>query len=312
MPTIADAAAFLAERCAVELLDPDAQARQLDGPAELSAAGPHDVTLARTGKRTRSLEDVRAAVLIADEKLDLDVNALCANGVALVARTPDARLEFARLTDALFAQNREPGIHPSANVSPDARLGKGVVIGPGASVGASAIGDDTVINAGARILDGVTIGAHCHVYANAVIGGDGFGFARDHDGTPVKFPQRGSILIGDRVEIGGCTCVDRGALSETVIADDVKIDNLVHIAHNVRIGRGTMIAANAVVAGSSVLGERVWVGPSATISNGLTVGDDASISLGAVVTRDVAPRARMTGNFAVEHERFLAFLRTMR
>jgi UDP-3-O-[3-hydroxymyristoyl] glucosamine N-acyltransferase len=73
-----------------------------------------------------------------------------------------------------------------------------------------------------------------------------------------------------------------------------------------------MIAANAVVAGSSVLGERVWVGPSATISNGLTVGDDASISLGAVVTRDVAPRARMTGNFAVEHERFLAFLRTMR
>jgi len=128
----------------------------------------------------------------------------------------------------------------------------------------------------------------------------------------VKFPQRGRIMIGDRVEIGGNTCVDRGALSDTVIADDVKIDNLVHIAHNVRIGRCTLIAAGALVAGSSVLGERVWVGPSATISNGLTVGDDAQITLGSVVTRDVPAGGRVSGNFAVSHDRFLSHMRSIR
>ena len=162
------------------------------------------------------------------------------------------RLAFAKVLSALFPQ--VPFVHRSAVLYPCVQLGKRVTI-----------------------------------HANAVLGADGFGFERDENGVPVKIPQLGGVVIGDDVEIGAGTCVDRGALTDTVIGNDVKLDNNVHIAHGVTIGDNTMIAASAMVAGSTRIGKGVWVGPSAVISNGLKIGDGASVRIGALVLRDVEP-----------------------
>jgi len=312
MATIREIAEYLSGACDIHVLDRSMLDSDVNGIASTEEAGAGELTFLRASFTATEETKLRASVLIADTACELDTDALCSGGVVLLARCENARLEFCRVAARFFTAKRTGSIHPRAEIHPEARVGNDCVIDSGAYVGRATIGDGCVIGAGARILDGVTLGSDCTVYANAVIGADGFGFERDADGIPVKFPQRGCVLVGDRVEVGACACIDRGALSDTVIADDVKIDNLVHVAHNARIGRATMIAANAVIAGSAVLGERVWVGPSASISNGLSVGDDACVTLGAVVTAAVPAGARVSGNFAVDHERFLSFLRSIR
>lgn len=312
MPTISELAAHLDTVCDVVILDDTKMDTEVIRLAGLTEAGPGSLAFARGRGPNDRTPATRASALIVDSAADVDVDALRAAGVVLLARADNPRLEFARVAERFFRRPAASGVHPSAVVHPDAMLAETCVICAGAYVGRSTIGKGTVIGEGARILDDVTIGDNCVIHPNATLGGDGFGFERDEGGMPVKFPQRGRIIIGDRVEIGANTCVDRGALSDTVIADDSKIDNLVHIAHNVAVGRGTLIAANAVIAGSAVLGERVWVGPSVTVSDGLTVGDDAKLTLGSIVTHDVPAGSRVTGNFAVDHDRFLAFMRSIR
>jgi UDP-3-O-[3-hydroxymyristoyl] glucosamine N-acyltransferase len=176
-------------------------------------------------------------------------------------------------------------VHPEARVSPTAAIGKGVRIGRG-----------TVIGHFVVIDDGVRIGEDCLIKSGAVIGEKGFGFERDHDGTPVALPQLGSVLIGDRVEIGSLSTVCRGALGDTVIGDDVKLDDHVHVAHNCAIGRGTLIAACAELSGGVQLGECCWVGPNASLLQQLRVGDGALVGIGAVVLRDAGAGVTVAGN----------------
>ena len=148
-----------------------------------------------------------------------------------------------------------------------------------------------------------------NIHPTAVIGSQGFGFERDADQHPVRLPHIGGVKLGADVEVGAHSCIDKGTVGDTVIGDRVKIDNLVHIAHNVTVGDDTLIAASAMIAGSVTIGERVWIGPGAVVSNGVTIGDDAKVSLGAVVVKDVLPGETVTGNFAMPH---IAFLRRMR
>lgn len=249
------------------------------------------------------------ALLIAPEDAGMDTDMLAARGIACVVRVANPRLAFARAVNRFFLEPARAEIHPTAVISPDAIIGEDVSVGAYAVIGACVIGDGCDIQAGVRVYDGVRMGRDVRVFANAVIGAEGFGYERGEDGLPVKFPQMAAVIIEDEVEIGAGTCVDRGALSDTRICRGAKIDNMVHVAHNVVVGEGALVAANAVIAGSTTLGPRVWVGPSACISNGLHIGADASVSLGAVVTRDVSAGTRVTGNFAVEHSTFLRNLK---
>lgn len=247
-----------------------------------------------------------------------------AAGRGAVIVTADPYLYFARLTQwwARRVRPEEPtGIHPSAVVDATARLGNRVSIGPLAVVEAHAqIADDVIVGAqsfvgrGASVGSGTklhprvtlafgcSIGARGIVHSGAVIGADGFGFAPTPEGY-VKIEQLGSVRIGDDVEIGANTCIDRGALDDTVIEDGVKLDNLIQIGHNVRIGRGSAMAGCSAVAGSTRIGERCTVGGGAGILGHLTIADDVHISAQSTVSRSISKPGVYTGFFPLDDNR---------
>src|SRR6218665_1222251 len=228
--------------------------------------------------------------------------AASARGAAIV--TPDPYLYFARLTQWWAARLRPPAaaaIHPSAVIDPSAELGEGVDIGPlavieaGARIGAGVrigahcvIGRNAVVGAGSRLSARVSLGfdcllgERCILHSGVVIGADGFGFA-PVQGRWEKIEQLGAVRIGNDVELGANTCVDRGALDDTVIEDGVKLDNLVQIAHNVHIGEHSAMAGCVGVAGSARIGKHCTVGGAGMILGHLTLADHVHVSSGTLI-----------------------------
>lgn len=198
----------------------------------------------------------------------------------------------------------EVNVHPFAYVGPGATLGDRVDLHPGAYVGAGArIGDDTVIGPNAVVHHGCDVGARCHVYAGAVIGSDGFGFAPDlKNGLHVKIPQMGSVVVEDDVEIGANVTIDRAAMGETRVGRGTKIDNLVQVGHSASLGRGCFVVSQAGISGTTKVGNGVTIAGQAGIAGHVTVGDGASIGAQAGVHSDVAPGAKMLGSPALEGE----------
>jgi UDP-3-O-[3-hydroxymyristoyl] glucosamine N-acyltransferase len=266
--------------------------------ATLSQANAGALSFLANSHYKRSLRETRAsAVLVAPAEADGCPVA------ALVTANP--YLMYARIASLFHPPApAAPGIHPSAVVSGGARIAasaavgplavieEGVVLGEGAEVGPGCIvqrgarvGDGTRLIARVNLYPGVQIGARCILHAGAVIGADGFGFASD-GGTWVKVPQVGSVRIGDDVEIGANTTIDRGALGETRIGSGTKIDNLVHIGHNCVIGKNVVIAAQTGISGSSVvedgaiLGGQVGIGEHATVGHGVILGGGAGVLSG--------------------------------
>jgi UDP-3-O-[3-hydroxymyristoyl] glucosamine N-acyltransferase len=193
----------------------------------------------------------------------------------------------------------EAGLQVSdrASVDPSVQLAPGVVIGSGTTIAAgTVIGPNTVI-ANAVIGPRVTIGANCS------IGLPGFGFERDATGRYTRFPHVGRVVIQHDVEIGSNTCLDRGTLGDTTIGAYVKIDNLVHVAHNVTIGDNSLLIAHAMIGGSVSIGRDVWCAPAASLKNKLVIGDGALIGLGAVVVKSVESGATVVGNPARPFEK---------
>ncbi len=242
-----------------------------------------------------------------------------ARGAVIV--TPDPYLYYARLTQWWAALSRPPllpGVHasalvdPAARVSPSALIGPFVVIEAGATVGDGAqIGAHSVVGANARVGEGtrfaprVTFGAGCSigarglVHSGVVIGADGFGFAPT-EGRWEKIEQLGAVRIGDDVEIGANTCIDRGALDDTVIEDGVKLDNQIQIGHNVRIGAHSAIAGCAGVAGSAVIGKHCTIGGAGMVVGHLELADHVHISAGSMVMRSIRKPGVYTGIFPID------------
>jgi UDP-3-O-[3-hydroxymyristoyl] glucosamine N-acyltransferase len=190
-----------------------------------------------------------------------------------------------------------PGIHPTAVVDPTASIDPTAVIGPHCVIGAnSVIGPHVMLHPHVVIGWDVRIGAGTTVFAGTVVGADGFGYERDDDGTVLKFPHLGGVTIGAGVEIGANTCVDRGTLGDTVIDDEARVDNLVHVAHNVRIGKRAFVIALSMIGGSTVVDDDAYVAPGVALMNGITVGQRAMVGLGAVVVRSVEPDTVVMGN----------------
>ncbi|MCD6218726.1 UDP-3-O-(3-hydroxymyristoyl)glucosamine N-acyltransferase [bacterium] len=205
-------------------------------------------------------------------------------------------------------------ISPSAVICDNVFIGTGTSVGdntrilPNAHVGRDvSIGQDCVIFPGAMLLDGVTIGDRVIINSNAVIGSEGFGFVKLDD-TLVKMPQTGSIVIGDDVEIGASTCIDRGTIGNTVIGAGTKIDNLVQIAHNVEIGRNVRIAAQVGIPGRVHVEDDVIIGGQAGLQNGITIGKGARIAGQSGVFKSVPEGESVSGYPALPHKQALALI----
>ncbi len=306
--------AHIVEQLGGELIGP--AELPVEGLASLASAGLAHIGFVTGDKHRDAMRASKAGVLIVPPALAEEA----AQQAALIV-TPQPYLYYARLSQWWLARERAAeaaGVHPTACVSPEATLGQGVRIGPFAVVEAgAALGDGVVlgahsvveagarIGAGSRIAPRVQIGARCElgarciVHGGVVIGADGFGFAPEN-GAWVKIEQLGRVRIGDEVEIGANCTIDRGALDDTVIEDGVKLDNLIHIAHNVQIGAHTAMAGCAAVAGSARIGKHCTIGGDAKILGHLELADGVHISACSVVTRSILKPGTYTGFFPID------------
>ena len=239
--------------------------------APLESAGPDEITFAGSRKAAEQATRSAAGCLLVPA-------AFAPTGQTLI-RVPNPRAAFARVLGWLHPRPAPPvGVHPSAVVDPSAALGKRVSIGAHCFVGAGCvIGAGSVLHPRVTLYDGVRLGERVIVHSGAVLGADGFGFVPTEARTWEKFPQVGGVVVGDDVEIGANSCIDRGALGDTVIGDGTKLDNLVHVAHNCRLGRHVVVAAQTGFSGA------VTIGDHAIIGGQVGVGDKARIEAGAVV-----------------------------
>ncbi|AAZ96748.1 UDP-3-O-(3-hydroxymyristoyl) glucosamine N-acyltransferase, LpxD [Thiobacillus denitrificans ATCC 25259] len=236
--------------------------------------------------------------------------------------TPNPYLYFARVSALLNPPPRPAaGVHPAATVAADAEvaadasIAAGAVIGSGARIGArSVIGANSVVGDGARVGEdcllhanvslyhGCQVGDRVILHAGCVIGADGFGFA-PNEGRWEKIPQIGRVLIGDDVEVGACTTIDRGALEDTVIEEGVKLDNLIQVAHNVVIGAHSAIAACTGIAGSAKIGRHCTIGGAAMIFGHIEIADGTRISTNTLITKSLPKRGTYTSALPFsEHE----------
>jgi len=285
-------------------------------PAPIAHAQPGDISFCGATARNPQelLSNTRASLLIVDQNIPIDEASLTRAGVQAVIRTNNARLDFIRVVTKLFARPHPQGVHPTAVVSPLAKVDPSSYIGPLCSVGDAEIGEGTLIHAGVHIYDGVRIGRNVIIHSGTVVGADGFGYERNEQGGWEKFPHLGGVVIEDDVEIGANSCIDRGTLGDTRICEGCRIDDIVYIAHNVYIGKQTVVIAHSMVAGGTHIGNASWVAPCACLRDRIQIGDEVTIGIGAVVTKDVPSKTTVLGVPArslEEHNRLLQKLSSL-
>ena len=297
MPDVSYTLAEIVERLGGEVLgDAQTRVRQV---ATLSSARPDQISfLANLKYRSQLAESVAGAFILGRDAADASAKP------RIVADNPYTY--FARVS-ALFNPPPEavPGVHPSAVVHPTAhiaddaciganavveqgtKIGAGSIIGAGSVVGADCvIGNGCLLYANVSVYHGCMIGDRVILHSGCVIGSDGFGLAPD-GGRWLKIPQIGRVIIGNDVEIGANTTVDRGALDDTVIEEGVKLDNQIQVAHNVRIGAHTAIAACTGIAGSAKIGAHCTIGGAAMIFGHIEIADGVNISTNTLITKSL-------------------------
>lgn len=275
--------------------DPELQIQAL---APLESAEPQDLSFLSHPKYQQQLAGTRAGCVIVNSQMQA---AAQTRGACIVADNP--YLYFARVTQLwrrAQQQSAGPRIHPSAVVDPEAHIDPSAQIGPLCVVERGArIGAQTVLKSRVTVSEGCVIGERCILHPGVVIGADGFGFAKDGERWE-KIEQLGAVRIGNDVEIGANTCIDRGALTDTVIEDGVKLDNLIQIGHNVKVGRNTAMAGCVGVAGSATIGANCTIGGSAGVLGHLTIADNVNVSSFSLVTRSINKPGHYTGFFPLE------------
>ncbi len=211
--------------------------------------------------------------------------------------SPTPRQTFQKVLEEFFVKKTKPGISKVASIHSSVTIGKNVFIGDhvvieeGCQIGNEvSIDHNTVIKANTILHDLVKIGSNC------TIGGVGFGYEKDANGNYQVIPHIGNVVLKKSVEIGNNTCIDRAVLGSTILEENVKVDNQVHIAHGVTIGKNSLIIANTMIGGSTHIGENVWVAPSTSILNKKNVHSNSVIGMGAVVVKDVEEGQTIVGN----------------
>ncbi len=292
--------------------DPDTAIGRI---ATLQSAVAGDISFLSQRRYRPLLDNTRASAVIVQAS-ERDATAL----PRIICDDPYAY--YARLSALIHpAKTVAPGVHatavvdpgarvaPSASVGPHCAIGRGtrvaqgVVVGPGCMIGDDCeIGDHSRLHAGVTLYSGCRVGRRALIHSGAVIGADGFGLAM-HEGRWIKIAQIGGVVIGDDVEIGANTTIDRGALDDTVIEDGVKLDNQIQVGHNVRIGAHTAMAGCVGIAGSARIGRYCTVGGGAVILGHLEIADHVNISAASLVTKSIAAAGTYTGAYPLQPNR---------
>lgn len=271
----------------------------INGLNTLEKANHQQVSFLANPRFAKYLHETKAAAVIIDPK-----TATHCPVPALIMDNP--YLGYAKLSQYFARKAAQPHIHQSAVIADDAVIADSVTIGPNVVIGSEtviaesveikansvigqhcAIGNGSVIEANVSIYDGVKIGERALIHSAAVIGSDGFGFAPDESGTWNKIAQLGSVIIGDDVEVGAGTTIDRGALEDTIIGNGVKLDNQIQIAHNVTVGDHSAFAGCVGVAGSSRIGQRCTLAGGVVVAGHLDMADDVHITAMGLVTKSI-------------------------
>jgi len=271
---------------------------RISGLASLETASATELSfLSNPRYQSQLVASLASCVIVAPAMRDMARG----RGACIIADNP--YLYFARCTQLWKRLSRSApaaGIHPSAVIDPTAFIDPAATVGPLCVVEAGArVGAGTLLTSRVTLGAGCVVGARCILHSGVVVGADGFGFAPD---GPVweKIEQLGAVRIGDDVEIGANTCIDRGALQDTVIEDGVKLDNLIQIGHNVRIGKNTAMAGCVGVAGSATIGAQCTIGGGAIVLGHLNIADGVHISAATVVSRSIRKPGNYTGMFPID------------
>jgi len=281
---------------------------EIRGVADLDQAKDGDLVFLAKNKYLGRLESTSASAAVVPLGL--------AFGRIPVLRSANPHLTFVRAAELFYRPYRPaPGIHLSAAIASSAKIGPGVsigahaVIGEGAEIGAGTVifpnvtvyprvrvGEETVLHSGVQLREGVSIGNRVILHNGVVIGADGFGYLRAEDGSHIKIPQMGTVIIEDDVEIGANSTVDRAALGATIIRRGVKIDDLVIVSHNCEVGRNAILVAQVGIAGSSTIGQGAILSGQVGIADHVTIGDGAVIAAKSGVTGNVPAGAFVSGS----------------
>lgn len=289
---------------------------RVSGVAPLTEATAEQIAFLANRKYASQLDATRAAAILVSSDFE--------KTSPRYIRVKNPYFAMAIVVKKWFEHRPVPkGISPLASVAASARIGAGVAIGPFTTIGenvslgdgvivfqnvsieaGSSIGEETIIYPLVSIYERTAIGKRCIIHSGAVLGSDGYGFVTE-GGRHQKIPQIGIVRIGDDVEIGAGSCIDRAALGETVVGDGTKIDNLVQVGHNVKVGRHCLLVAQVGIAGSTELGDYVVIAGQSGTSGHLKVGEGAQIAARSAALSDVAARAKMMGMPAIPFREFV-------
>jgi UDP-3-O-[3-hydroxymyristoyl] glucosamine N-acyltransferase len=288
----------------------------ITAPEQLEEAKDTEISFIGNKKYEKFWSDSKACVAVVNQDISIEPGE---NRAFIKVSNADLAmsqvLEMFAPPTPVFTVNIHPTavVDASATIGNHTKIGAGVYIGPNVKIGEnvliypnvtildeSTIGNHTTIWSGTVVRERCHIGSHCIIHPNATIGADGFGFRPDPERGLVKIPQIGNVIIGNGVEIGANSCVDRGKFSSTIVGDGCKIDNLVQIGHNSKLGKFCIMAGNSGLAGSVTLGNGVIIGGSASIKDHTVIGDGAIVGAGSGVTGDIPAGKTMLGYPAVE------------
>lgn len=231
------------------------------------------------------VEASKAKVVLVGENVVYSESIQNNQKVLIVVKDPKTAL--AKVGNEFFVEHITHCIHPTAIIDPNAKIGKNVNIGPYCIIGNCTIGDNTFIDSYVKIFNGVQIGESCIFRHGCIVGGESIAYQKDEEGNRFHFPQLGGLIIGHHVEVGINSQVDRGALSDTIVGDYVKLGSQCHISHNDKIGNNVVLTGGVILAGSVTVGENTWISTRVIVNPGRSVGKDCFLSTASVINQDI-------------------------
>ncbi len=278
-----------------EFLDVDFYGDNLNINEVSSLDNIKDNRLAFSKNKTIEINYYKALILVPID-FNYDKNSLYS-----VIKVNNPRLSFAKIVNNFFIKNKKQEIHITTIIGNNCNIDSTVSIGSNCTIGDNVkIGKNTIINNNVVLSNNTILGDNCYIKSGSIIGEDGFGFDFEEDGTPIRIPHIGNVTIGNDVEVGSNSVIVRGTLNNTIIENNVKIDDQVFIAHNCKIGSNSVIIAFAEISGSVTIGKNCWIGPNCSIIQKVTIGDNVTIGIGAVVVYSIESNKKVMGFDALD------------
>lgn len=291
--------------------------KSIFGPRNIIDATENHISFLSSKYQTTAnqlLMNSHASLIVLDSIIYEKLEEQTKKGIkAILVLSEKPKESFVDCLNEFFSEEEQGSIHTTAIIHPTAKIGENSSVGPYTVIDKNVIiGKNCNIGANTHIQKGTIIGDRVVIRSNVTVGNWGFGFVKDDKGANVNFPHYGNVIIEDDVQIGSSTCVDRGSLGDTIIKRGVKIDNLVHVAHNVVIGENSLVIACTMIGGSTIIGDNCWVAPAVILRNGITIGDNTTLGMGCTVTKDIPSDVTVMGSPAIPLDDYKKLLKAQK